>query len=211
MESIGRYQELDRTNRASIIGSIVVTILAQVLAGVTILDQKFSSPVEADYKFNQGLLNSVVIAYIVIYLAQDCAQIYKQYMLLRMMRKANKLTKRSAFLISAYFVVNIALYLTLLYYSAVETRINDEIGEKLEAAVAVYFILEVDDWLYFVTIEPLKILEDQIFNLSIREKIGSKTKRLRWINVGFWLVFCFILLLQFFLFIFRVSINDSSR
>ena len=104
----------------------------------------------------------MVISFIVIYLAQDCAQIYKMVVLLRWMRNAKKLARRSGVLITLYIVTNLALYVFLLYYAVVEMLINDDIGEKLEAAVAVYFILELDDWLYNVTIEPLKILEDEV-------------------------------------------------
>merc|ERR1712176_124631 len=108
-------------------------------------------------------------------------------------------------LIALYLMTNLLLYVVLLYYSVVELLINDEIGDKLEAAVAVYFILEVDDWLYFVTIEPLKILEDEIFNLSIRGKVGSRSKRLKYITYVFWGVFSSILFLQLMLFVFRVN------
>merc|ERR1712228_299746 len=207
MESIGVYKELDKTNRFSIIASILVTILAQIGAGGTIFTQQLYSTVEPDYDFNDGLLNLVVIAYIVIYLASDCAQIYKQYVLLRWMRKADKISKRSTALISLYFFTNLTLYAFLLYYSIVELIINDDVSDKLEAAVAVYFILEVDDWLYYVTIEPLKILEDEIFNLSIKGKVGSRSKRLKNTTYVFWGVFFNILLLQLFLFVFRVQKN----
>merc|ERR1712087_148459 len=63
--------------------------------------------------------------------------------------------------IAAYLITNVTLYAFLLYYSVVELLIQADVADKLEAAVAVYFILELDDWLYNVTIEPLKILEDE--------------------------------------------------
>merc|ERR1712154_312006 len=100
-----------------------------------------------------------------------------------------------------YLITNFLLYLFLLYYSIVELLIIDDVGQKLQAAVAVYFILEVDDWLYNVTIEPLKILEDEIFNLKIVGKVGSKRRRLKAVTYWFWGIFWSVLALQAILFV----------
>ena len=214
MESIGIFQGLETVNQGSILASIVVTIIAQIAAGSVLFTKQLYTDINATYLISDGFLNLVIISFVVIYLAQDCAQIYKMVVLLRWMRNADKLDRLSAFLIAAYLITNFLLYLFLLYYSVVEMLLVGDPGQKLQAAVAVYFILELDDWLYAVTVEPLKILEEEIFTLNIRGKPGSKTKRLKHVTYWFWGVFCAILVLQLILFIFRVqdnlTISDSE-
>eukprot|EP00484_Ammonia_sp_Unknown_P016650 CAMPEP_0197040402 /NCGR_PEP_ID=MMETSP1384-20130603/17105_1 /TAXON_ID=29189 /ORGANISM="Ammonia sp." /LENGTH=406 /DNA_ID=CAMNT_0042471151 /DNA_START=23 /DNA_END=1243 /DNA_ORIENTATION=+ len=207
MESVGVYQQLDRAVQASIIASIIVTILAQIAAGSTVFTKQLYSLVEPSYDISDGFLNLVVISFIVIYLSQDCAQIYKQYVLLRWMRRADRLKRHATVLIAFYLVTNALLYMFLLYYSIVELLINRDIGQKLQAAVAVYFILELDDWLYNVTIEPLKILEDEMFDLKIRGRVGSRSKRLRHVTYWFWSIFTIILVLQLALFLTKTQEN----
>eukprot|EP01084_Bolivina_argentea_P030061 55739_1 len=207
MESIGLYQELESIIQYSIIASIIVTILVQIAAGSTLFAKQLYSVVETSYLTSDGFLNLVVISFIVIYLSQDCAQIYKMVVLLRWMKKAKKLQRHSVILIGCYLITNFLLYIFLLYYSIVQLLIHSLIQDKLQVAVSVYFILEVDDWLYNVTIEPLKILEEEIFNLSIRGAVGSKSKRLRHVTYWFWGVFIALLILQFILFLARVQEN----
>mmetsp|Transcript_22248 Transcript_22248/g.19575 ORF Transcript_22248/g.19575 Transcript_22248/m.19575 type:complete len:380 (-) Transcript_22248:201-1340(-) len=207
MESVGIYQSLEKTNQMSIIASIIVTIIAQISAAATLFTKQLYTDVKSDYEASDGFLNLIVVSFVVIYLSQDCAQVYKMVVLLRWMRHADKLKRHSAILIFSYLITNFLLYAFLLYYSVVELLLIDDPGEKLQAAVAVYFILELDDWLYSVTIEPLKILEDDIFNLSIKGKPGSKQKRLKHVTYWFWGVFAAVLCLQLILFIFRVQDN----
>eukprot|EP01083_Nonionella_stella_P230772 815476_1 len=213
MESIGTFQQLDKVNQFSIMASILFTIVAQIIAGsVLFTKQLYGENVPSDYEWSDCFINLVVIAFIVIYLSQDCAQIYKMVVLLRWMRDAKKLARHSAFMIGLYLLTNLLLYIFLLYYSIVELLINERVVEKLQAAVAVYFILEVDDWLYNVTVEPLKILEDEIFSLNIRGTVGSRNKRLRHVTFWFWGILTCVLILQFALFITRaqhqLTIND---
>ena len=207
MESVGAYQNLEKTNQISIIASIIVTIIAQISAAATLFTKQLYTNVNSGYDASDGFLNLIVISFVVIYLSQDCAQVYKMVVLLRWMRNADKLKRHSAFLIGAYLITNFLLYIFLLYYSVVELLLIDDPGQKLQAAVAVYFILELDDWLYNVTIEPLKILEEDIFNLSIRGKPGSRTKRLKSVTYWFWGIFAAIVFLQLILFLFRVQDN----
>lgn len=152
-----------------------------------------------------AFMNTVVIAFIVIYLSQDCAQIYKQWILLKWMRSAEKVSRRSASLIGLYLLTNISLYVFLLYYSIVQLLIHKDFSDKLETSVAVYFILEVDDWLYNVTIEPLKILEDEIFNLEIHGDVGSNRRRLKHVTYWFWGIFGTVLVILILCMIFEVQ------
>lgn len=205
MESVGIFQDLEGTVQTSIIASIVVTILAQIGAGVTLFVTQLLSEVTENYSVNNAFMNIVVISFIVIYLSQDCAQIYKMWILLKWMRSAEKVSPRSTWLIALYLLTNVTLYVFLLYYSVVELLIHGDIGTKLEAAVAVYFILELDDWLYNVTIEPLKILEDTVFDLVIHGHVGSNRRRLKHVTYWFWGVFAAVLVLQALLFVFQVQ------
>ena len=84
-----------------------------------------------------------------------------------------------------------------------ETLQTDELSTKLQIAIAVFFVLELDDWLYNVTIEPLKVLEDSVFELRIRGNKGSKKKRFRRISTLFWSLFFFVEIIVVVLFLTR--------
>ena len=211
MESVGVFNELEGTVQSSIIASIVVTILAQIGAGATLFAKQLTTVVVSNYSVNNAFMNTVVIAFIVIYLSQDCAQIYKMWILLKWMRSAEKVSRRSTSLIALYLLTNVTLYVFLVYYSVVELLIHGDISDKLETAVAVYFILELDDWLYNVTIEPLKILEDEIFNLVIHGHVGSNRRRLKHVTYWFWGIFVVVVVLQALLFIFKVQDSLTLR
>ena len=140
MESVGIFQNLEKANQISIIASIIVTIISQISAAATLFTKQLYSNVESDYELSDGFLNLIVISFVVIYLSQDCAQVYKMLILLRYMRHVGNVKRHSAFLIFTYLITNFLLYAFLLYYGVVELLLIDEPGAKLSCCCCIFHI-----------------------------------------------------------------------
>ena len=202
MDSLGIYSKLDRGIRWSVFGSILITIMIQLVAVIALFRDVLFERIEVNsYNFWQGIINVSVLSFVIIYLARDSAGVYKTWVLLNWMQKAKKMNRKVLRGVLYLFLVsNILCYLVLLYYAMSSMNSRDKIGNKLEIAISIFFILEVDDWLYAVTIEPLKILDDSIFTLQIKGKVNSRMTRYKKATYWFWSLFIVILSIQIILF-----------
>ncbi len=136
--------------------------------------------------------------------------------LLRNIHNVNTIKKRSVGFLWFFLISNALFYVFLLYYSMIELVVTNGLTKKLQVAISVFFILELDNWMYHITIEPMKILEDSIFLLHLRGFVlyllqtkharfylctfhrnpGSQRRRYRQVAYWFWSVFFSLLMLE---------------
>ena len=83
-----------------------------------------------------------------------------------------------AFRLQIVFVL--ILYFGLMMYAIVRINSRHDIADKLEVAISIFFILEVDDWAYSLFLGQNMILNDSDFDIEMiaqREKHSKQLKR----------------------------------
>eukprot|EP01084_Bolivina_argentea_P140906 247647_1 len=78
----------------------------------------------------------------------------------------------------------LVLYGILTFYSLVQIAYTDELADKLEVSLSIFFLLELDDWSYDLFISQNGILEDNQFDVEFplvikKNKNKFEKKRIR--------------------------------
>eukprot|EP01084_Bolivina_argentea_P272236 463467_1 len=88
------------------------------------------------------------------------------------------------------------MHFALMLYAMISINRTIELAEKLEVAVSIFFVLEVDDWAYELFIAQNMMLRDSDFDIEMIVQIHeTKQTRLKQKRRGLWcsltlIVFC---------------------
>lgn len=84
-------------------------------------------------------------------------------------------------------ILVLVLYFGLMMYAIVRINSNKHIVDKLEVAISIFFILEVDDWAYILFLGQNMILNDSDFNIEMTAKREGHSKQLKRNTCHLWI------------------------
>ncbi len=71
------------------------------------------------------------------------------------------------------FLLDVLLHFGVGVVSVIAIASQDNISEQLQAALAFFFILELDEWMYLVFIQPFDVLDEEDFTLVFDLRGGA--------------------------------------
>ena len=168
LHHLNQWQSFSNCSRLTILFAIFFATALQF--GVSIIF--FIVPV-GDL-FAHGLppwnyVNIIAAIFILIYIVKEYSSALILLYQIAVYRDDDKKKKYGDWLIYLYLILSSSA-VTSLYLSATLRILLTEDGiEKMEVGVGVFFVLELDEWIYHLVCEPMTLFGEELFTVYIQQ------------------------------------------
>jgi len=200
----GTWDKLSIVGKSCIMVGFVFSFLAQFTVFGSLITgtvYQFVNEYEVDFDGKNFLYNLVSIAALFMYLWKDVMAYYNSVWFYVKMQEKEHLDLTPQALTAAspgkllsfgqfrvFLVATFVLYAGFALYSLVEIAAEESIADKLEVAINIFFVLEIDDWACELFVLGPGVLDDDDFDVDVTLKENDEThtknveKRLKWIT-----------------------------